>query len=337
ETTTVSLDHLSAFLSCLMQIEQEKSIWPKYRYPSAANLYPVQAYLYVKPDRVEGLTGGVYYYHPAEHALVLLSPGAVIDKQVHGEPNQHIFESSAFSIFLVGDLNAIEPLYPKQARDFCLLEAGCMLQLMMTAAPDHELGLCPIGGLDFDQIRSLFDLDQRHVLLHSICGGRPVKATPVTGDLQEFLRERLPAHMVPHSIVTLDRLPLTPNGKVDRRALPLVQPGQAATSREHLPPATNLERTIADVWREVLGIETVSVDRNLFELGATSIHIVQVRARLQKAIDKDLPIADLFRHPTIKSLAEFIGSDSGDTHLLNASRSRAQFRKSLHLRRSAKP
>ncbi|HSK64676.1 MAG TPA: amino acid adenylation domain-containing protein [Pyrinomonadaceae bacterium] len=338
EANAVSLDQFSAFLGCLMQIEQEGSIWPKYRYPSAANLYPVQTYLYVKPDRVEGVAPGTYYYHPAEHALILLSPGTMIDKQVHGDPNQRIFESSAFSVFLIGDLSAVEPLYPEQARDFCLLEAGCMLQLMMTTAPDHDLGLCPIGGLDFAQIRSLFVPDQNQVLLHSICGGRPVKTRgenrTVSGDLQEFLRERLPAHMVPQNIVLLDRLPLTPNGKVDRRALPLVQ---STTSREHLPPATNLERIIAGVWREVLGLDVVSVNRNLFELGATSIHIVQVRARLQKVIGRELPIADLFRHSTISSLAGFIGSDSDDGLLLNESQGRAQIRKSLRLRRSVKP
>ncbi|HEX5873799.1 MAG TPA: AMP-binding protein, partial [Pyrinomonadaceae bacterium] len=337
EKNAVSLDQLSAFLGCLMQVEQKDSIWPKYGYPSAANLYPVQTYLYVKPDRVEGVVPGIYYYHPAEHALILLSPGATIDKQVHGEPNQRIFESSAFSVFLIGDLGAVEPLYPEQARDFCLLEAGCMLQLMMTTAPDHELGLCPIGGLDFDQIRSLFVLDQNQVLLHSICGGRPVKTRgenrTVSGDLQEFLRERLPSHMVPQNIILLDRLPLTPNGKVDRWALPLVQ---SATSHEHLPPATNLERTIADVWCEVLGLDGVSVNRNLFEFGATSIHIVQVRARLQKVIGRELAIADLFRHSTISSLAAFIGSDSGDAQLLNASQDRARIRKSLTDKRGCK-
>lgn len=337
EVTAVSLDQLSAYLGCLMQLEQPDSIWPKYRYPSAANLYPVQTYLYVKPDRVEGLAGGVYYYHPAEHALILVSPGAVIDKGVHGEPNQRIFESAAFSVFLIGDLSAVEPLYPEQARDFCLLEAGCMVQLLMTSAPDHELGLCPIGGLDFEQIRSLFELDQRQVLLHSLCGGRPVRtrggSRTVTADLHDFLAARLPAHMVPQNIVLLDRLPLTPNGKVDRRALPLVQP---APSREQLPPATNLERVIADIWREVLGLDSVSVNCNLFELGATSIHIVQVRTRLQKVIDKELPIADLFRQPTISSLAAFIDSDADDMQLLSESHGRAQIRKSLRLRRSLK-
>ena len=209
-----------------------------------------------------------------------------------------------------------------------------MVQLMMTTAPDHELGLCPIGGLDFDHIRSLFALDQNQVLLHSLCGGRPLKTRKnhvVSEDLQDFLRDRLPAHAVPQNIVLLDRLPLTPNGKVDRRALPLVQP---ATAREHLPAATNLERTIAGVWRDVLGLDDVSVNRNLFELGATSIHIVQVRTRLQKVIGRELPIADLFRHSTISSLAAFIGSDSGDTKLLKQSQSRAQIRKSLQLRRS---
>jgi aryl carrier-like protein len=81
----------------------------------------------------------------------------------------------------------------------------------------------------------------------------------------------------------------------------------------------------------------VSVNRNLFEVGATSIHIVQVRARLQKTIGRELAIADLFRHATISSLATFIGSDSGDTQLLNESHGRAHLRKSLALRRSLKP
>jgi SagB-type dehydrogenase family enzyme len=331
----VSLAQLSEFMSCLMQVEVKNSVWPKYRYPSAASLYPVQIYLYVKQGCVEDIPAGIYYYHPVEHDLVLLSPDAVIDLRVHGKENRQIFEDSAFSVFLVAQLSAIEPLYPEQAREFCLLEAGYISQLLMTVAPASQIGLCPIGGLDFEQIRSLFQLSDDHLFLHSLCGGIPAEvATNGAGhsttehDLQRFLGERIPQYMVPQHIVLLDSLPLTSNGKIDRKGLPL-----PASAVDHLAPETDLERVIAEVWQEVLQLESLSTNRSFFELGASSIHMVQARTKLQKLIGKPLSIVDLFRHPTISSFARFIGSPDDDQTLLDESSSRAQKRKSLRQRR----
>ena len=145
---------------------------PKYFYPSAGGIYCVQTYVYVKPGLVEGISAGIHYYNPKEHKLVTLAPNVALDRSIH-EPfvNQPAFDESAFSIFLIGQLSAIVPLYGELARDFCLLEAGYMSQLMMMMAPSYQLGLCPIGYLNFDKIRELFELDANHVLLHSLLGG----------------------------------------------------------------------------------------------------------------------------------------------------------------------
>jgi amino acid adenylation domain-containing protein len=165
------LAQLDKLLSCLRQLTVEGM--PKYLYASAGGLYPVQTYLHVKTGRVEGLRAGVYYYHPIDHNLRLLSANVELDRNIH-EPfiNRHIFDEAAFSIFLIAQLKAIAPIYADHARDFCLLEAGYMAQLLMMSAPGNQVGLCPIGYLDFAPIRHLFELEESHQLMHSFLGGR---------------------------------------------------------------------------------------------------------------------------------------------------------------------
>ena len=144
----------------------------KYAYGSAGGLYPVQTYLHVKHGRVRGLDAGIYYHNPVDHALIPLSPGADIDPEVH-EPfvNRAVFERAAFSLFLIAQLHAIEPLYAEHALRFCTIEAGLMTQLLETEAPKHGIGLCQIGWMEFDRIERHFHLDGGHRYVHSLLGG----------------------------------------------------------------------------------------------------------------------------------------------------------------------
>ncbi|RCX18351.1 amino acid adenylation domain-containing protein [Anaerobacterium chartisolvens] len=171
QTHPISLKQLSSFLSCLHQTRLEEVPLPKYRYGSAGSLYPVQVYLYVKPDRVEGLTGGTYYYHPEKHNLIALTENARIDPSIYPPGNREFFEASAFSVFLVAEMNAITPLYGKSSRDFCMLEAGLMTQLMEMVSPSFQIGLCQIGNFDFDSVKQWFKLGESHLYLHSLLGG----------------------------------------------------------------------------------------------------------------------------------------------------------------------
>jgi SagB-type dehydrogenase family enzyme len=171
EPGPIPLGHFGRFLGCLQQVEFQGVPLPKHRYGSAGSLYPVQVYVYVKAGGVEGIEGGAYYYHPAEHRLVLLSAEAEIDSAVYTD-NGRIFEAAAFAVYLVGQMKAITPMYGEWARDFCVLEAGLITQLMESSAPAHEIGLCQIGGLDFEPIRDCFALGEGHVYLHSLLGGQ---------------------------------------------------------------------------------------------------------------------------------------------------------------------
>ncbi|HYN84432.1 MAG TPA: amino acid adenylation domain-containing protein [Pyrinomonadaceae bacterium] len=126
------------------------------------------------------------------------------------------------------------------------------------------------------------------------------------GAVRAFLRERVPEHMVPQAVVTLDALPLAPNGKVDRKALPEPQTLRAESPSAFVPPGTETERVIADIWREVLKVERVGTDDNFFDLGGHSLRMIQVRGKLQEALGREIPMTDLFKFSTVSSLAEFL-------------------------------
>jgi amino acid adenylation domain-containing protein len=128
-------------------------------------------------------------------------------------------------------------------------------------------------------------------------------------ELREYLRGRLPEYMVPGALVLLEELPLSPNGKVDRKALPA--PSESvAPEAEYREPVTALEQSIAAIWREVLGREKVGLEDNFFDLGGHSLLLVQVRGKLSETLGRDLPVLELFKYPTVSTLAARMSEQS---------------------------
>ncbi|GAA1973174.1 non-ribosomal peptide synthetase [Kitasatospora viridis] len=124
-------------------------------------------------------------------------------------------------------------------------------------------------------------------------------AAPDGARLREYLRERLPEHLVPTAWVTLDELPLTPNGKVDRAALPAPTTTGGAGPQPHSP----LERAVAEVWTELLGVDPIGADDDFFTLGGHSLLATQVVALLAERYPVDLPVRAVFDAPTVALLA----------------------------------
>ncbi|WP_405527574.1 amino acid adenylation domain-containing protein [Streptomyces avidinii] len=124
----------------------------------------------------------------------------------------------------------------------------------------------------------------------------------------DFVRAALPAAMVPSALVVLDALPLTPNGKTDRRALPAPEAGTAGGHRTHVAPRTPLERTVVEVWEEVLGEGPIGVRDHFFERGGHSLRATRVISRLRALLELDIPMQLLFRHPVAEDLARALAS-----------------------------
>jgi amino acid adenylation domain-containing protein len=126
-------------------------------------------------------------------------------------------------------------------------------------------------------------------------------ARPAAADLRQFLRDRLPESMIPSALVVLDALPLTPNGKVDRRALPAPQV-ERPEGHVAVAPRTPEERALARIWREVLGVEDLSVHDNFFGAGGDSIRAIQIAARA-RGVGLGLSPRQVFEHQTLARLA----------------------------------
>ncbi|MFD4496354.1 amino acid adenylation domain-containing protein [Streptomyces sp. NPDC058486] len=124
-------------------------------------------------------------------------------------------------------------------------------------------------------------------------------------DLDAHLAQRLPGYMVPSVVVPLDELPRGERGKTDRNALPTPTPAPGAP-RSGDRPETPLGQTVAAIWRDVLGTEHIGADDNFFDLGGHSLLLMRVQARLAEALDRDVPVLDLFQYPTVRALARHL-------------------------------
>ncbi len=141
-------------------------------------------------------------------------------------------------------------------------------------------------------------------------------------DWKGFLHAKLPTYMVPTQYVTLDRMPLSPNGKVDRESLPKVtnQAGESIRSGE----GDATERLVEEIWKKVLHIDRAGLDDNFFDLGGDSLLLVAVHSQLQKRLEREIPVTDLFDQTTIRSLAKHLAANGGGAKSFEAAQDRAQ-------------
>ncbi|MCP4151779.1 MAG: AMP-binding protein, partial [bacterium] len=124
-------------------------------------------------------------------------------------------------------------------------------------------------------------------------------------ELEKTLREKLPAYMLPSVIVQIEKMPLNPNGKLDRKALP--EPGiEPAGKHETITGA--VEEKIAGIWSEVLNVQQEDIGRNsnFFKLGGHSLNATIMASKMHKEFNVKLPLAEIFRKPNIKELAQYI-------------------------------
>ncbi|MGW5387693.1 amino acid adenylation domain-containing protein, partial [Nocardia sp. NPDC003963] len=133
--------------------------------------------------------------------------------------------------------------------------------------------------------------------------------------LRAHIADRLPAHMVPSSITVIDEIPLTPAGKLDRNALP--EPVFAADAG-YRAPRTPVERTVAEVFAEVLGLERVGVDDSFFALGGNSLLATRVAARLSAVTGAEISVQWLFTEATVAGLAARIAEPAAAGELSEA-------------------
>ena len=152
-------------------------------------------------------------------------------------------------------------------------------------------------------IREDFPGDPRLAAYVTAREGQEVK----TAELRHALAAKLPAYMVPSVFMVLDAFPLTSNCKVDRRALPAPDHHFSA-DEDYVAPRTEMERNVAEIFEDLLGIERVDITENFFELGGHSLLAARLQRRLHERFGKELALMQLLERPTVAAIADLLGT-----------------------------
>ncbi|WP_406835982.1 non-ribosomal peptide synthetase [Streptomyces sp. AHU1] len=211
------------------------------------------------------------------------------------------------AVYRSGDLGVVRP-------DGSLVHLGRIDRQVQLRGFRIELGeiesaLLSLPGAQECAVR-LDERDPEHPALVAFLAG---DGLPGDGEVRSVLRRLLPPYMMPSRIVRVDALPLTVNGKVDERALPW--PPSAADAAPSPTTAGSTSDAVQDVWRSVLPGARFGPDDNFFDIGGSSMHVVEVYQRLQERFGVEgLEMIELFTHTTTRQLAAHIDAIRGTTH-----------------------
>ncbi|WP_052825918.1 hybrid non-ribosomal peptide synthetase/type I polyketide synthase [Neotamlana nanhaiensis] len=131
-----------------------------------------------------------------------------------------------------------------------------------------------------------------------------------TKAVKQSLRSILPEILVPKTYMWLKEFPQTPNGKIDKKQLPEPVLQRATANQVIKKPNTELEKELSDVWSEFLGLDTIGLEENFFEIGGSSILAQKVISELRKKLKTDIPLIKLFQFPTIAQFSEYLKLDT---------------------------
>jgi amino acid adenylation domain-containing protein len=132
----------------------------------------------------------------------------------------------------------------------------------------------------------------------------PAHPATLVEEVRAFLKNRLPAYMLPTAFVTLDALPINPNGKVDRKQLPAPDKQRQQDFTNYVKPKNPLQYQLAQIWEELFDTRPIGIRDNFFELGGHSLLSVRMMDRIEQVLGKKLPLATLFQGATIEHLSE---------------------------------
>src|ERR1043165_1843450 len=129
-----------------------------------------------------------------------------------------------------------------------------------------------------------------------------------TNELRGYLKEKLPEYMIPSAFVLMSSWPLTVNGKIDRAALPKPDSVQPELEIQEDRLQTGFEEMVIDIWREILGIDSIAVNDNFFDIGGHSLLATQVVSRVRERFGVQFKIGTVFERPTVAELAEAVAT-----------------------------
>ena len=218
-------------------------------------------------------------------------------------------------IYRTGDIGRMLP-------DGCLVHLGrkdhqVKIRGYRIEVPEIEMALLDFPGVKEAVVVAREDRPGDQRLVAYLIPAR--KPSPAVSGLRRFLNEKLPEYMIPSAFVLLDALPLTPNGKVNRLALPPPGGARPELDTSFVAPRTPMEKSLVQIWCEILGLNEVGIHDNFLDLGGHSLQAQQIINRVLAEFHVKVPLRSLLESPTVADMAvvitENIAKKAGDEEL----------------------
>lgn len=219
--------------------------------------------------------------------------------------SEGIYTDASLALYAVGT--------PCEKNQF---QSGVAGMALMNSLTEDQVGFCAIGIVNQDKARNILGLSEDHQVIHSFTAG-PVSGEQMeasTSDqkdftqlLKSYLEDKLPGYMIPGTFSLIESVPLTGNGKINRKALPSPEE-KTPSAAGYREAETPVEEVLVTIWKEVLETEHLGTMDNFFEMGGHSLKATRVISRINKELGVNVPLRDMFQHPTVKALAENISS-----------------------------
>ncbi len=212
-------------------------------------------------------------------------------------------------IYLTGDLG-------RTSSDGCLYHLGRKDFQIKVRGYRVEVGEVEAALLQHEQIKEVAVVGRSDALGSSrlIAYIVPDGTNKINvSQLRRFLSQKIPDYMIPTSFIALDGLPLTPNGKINRRLLPTPPSSRPELESPKAAPRNEIEKRLAQIWKDVLALDEIGIHDNFFDLGGHSIAAFRVITRVIKQFKLEIPLQALFESPTIADMAALITAHQGKT------------------------
>jgi amino acid adenylation domain-containing protein len=272
--------------------------------PINGNVDAPLMYIYIKGQRVQGLSSGLYLYDAMIGILIkVIDADSSFSEKYFLANEQVLHRQSAFSILFVG--REVD------------VSAESLISKLLTEATDLSITLYPMLGFNHKLLNKSLDLQNDVDILGCLEGGglSSTSRSEQSIELQQHdlsetwldtLRSELPGYMVPSGIVLLPSLPLTTNGKVDNKALSKLNPISKDVKSQVLAPRNDIERGVFELWKVELASNSFCINDNLFELGGNSITATKLVSKARKELGVNLALHEFIARPTVAGMAATI-------------------------------
>ncbi|NQX46100.1 amino acid adenylation domain-containing protein [Paenibacillus tritici] len=285
----------AAIWSIYYPVEEVDSKWNSipYGYPLSNQSYYVLNYneelcpIGVKGDLYIGGTGLAKEY--------MFNPAKTKEAFIHHEKYGRLYKTGD-----LGTMTAAGYIEFQGRNDFQIKIRGYRVEL-----EEIEKGLLAIPGITSAVVICAQDSRGMETLYGYFISNSKLAVTSIV----DALEGRLPDYMVPNKIIQIDEIPITGNGKRDRKKLldlAKAYTQHSVNDERYKAPSNDTENTLAEVWKELLGIDPISVDDNFFDIGGNSVLVMELFNRLENIYPNHLKVVDIFKYTTIHKLACFI-------------------------------